>query len=56
MVSKREQKRWRKYIEQQALLRDFHLTDLMVKELQFDRKMRGKALRMAKKRKLTYIR
>jgi len=56
MVSKREKKRWRKYLESESLLLEVHLVKLMYDELKFDAKLRKKALRMAKKRRTDYIR
>ena len=51
MVSKKEKKRWQKYIQTQATLTDLKLIHLMLKEMEFERRMRNKALKMAKKRK-----
>jgi len=56
MPSKREKRKWRKYMEQQGIILDLHLASLMVAELKFDQKMRKKALKMAKNRKINYIR
>ena len=56
MVSKREKKRWQKYIQTQAALTDLKLIALMLKEIEFERRMRNKAIRMSKKRKINYIR
>jgi len=55
MVSKREKKRWRKYLETESILLDVHVRKLMYEELKFDAKVRKKALRMAKKRKTNYV-
>jgi len=52
MVSKKEKKRWKKYIESQAFILDVHVTQLMYQELLFERKVRRKAVRMSKKRKV----
>jgi hypothetical protein len=50
MVSKREKKKWKKYVESQAFILDVHLARLMYEELKFDAKVRKKALKMARKR------
>lgn len=55
MVSKREQKKWRKLVQKQGIILDLQLTDLMIRELRFEGKARRKAMRMAKKRKVGYI-
>ena len=55
MVSKREKKRWQKYIQTQATLTDLKLIHLMLKEMEFERRMRDKALRLARKRRTDYI-
>jgi len=52
MVSKREKRKWRKYMEQQGIILDLHLASLMVAELKFDQKMRKKALKIARKREV----
>ena len=50
LPSKREMKKYRKYVENQAFLFNINLTRLMYQELLFERRARNKALRMAKKR------
>ena len=55
MVSKKEKKRWRKYLEQQGSILDLNLASLMVEELKFDQKLRKKALKLARKRRTDYI-
>ena len=52
MVSKREKKRWRKFMEQQGFILDLHLAKLMYDELRFERRMRNKAIRLSRKRKV----
>jgi len=53
--SKRERKKWRKLVEEQAEFFDLKLRDLMIKELQHESKMRKQLLRRAKKRSTSYI-
>lgn len=55
MPSKRERRKWLRYIEQQSTLTDLKVIALMLEELAFARRMRNKALRMARKRKINYI-
>lgn len=55
MVSKREKRKWRKYLASETMILEAHLTSLMVQELKFDQKLRKKALQMAKKRKINYV-
>jgi len=43
-------------MEQQGFILDLNLASLMVEELKFDQKLRKKALKLAKKRKINYIR
>jgi len=52
MVSKRERRRWLKYIQQQAGLTELKLIVRMLEQIEFEGKMRRKALRMAKKRRV----
>ena len=56
MVSKKQRRKWEKYIREQAWLRDFRLTDLMIKELEYEGRMRRNALRRSRKRDVGYIR
>ena len=56
MVSKREKKRWKKYMESQAFILDVHLARLMYQELLFERRARNKAIRLSRKRRIDYIR
>jgi len=56
MVSKRERRRWLKYIQQQAGLTELKLIVRMLEEIEFEGKVRRKAIRMSKKRKINYIR
>lgn len=56
MVSKKEKRKWRKYVESQAVLLDVHLAKLMYDELNLDAKVRKKAIRMSKKHDVGYIR
>lgn len=55
MVSKREKKRWRKYLESETMLLEAHLAKMMYDELKFEARMRNKALRLARKRRTDYI-
>ena len=56
MVSKRERRRWLRYIEQQSTLTDLKVIALMLEELAFARRMRRKAIRLSRKRDVGYIR
>jgi hypothetical protein len=53
MVSKKERRKWRKYLQEQAGFQDLKLRDLIIRELEYEGRMRRKALRMARKRKTT---
>lgn len=52
MVSKREKRKWKRYLESEVFLLEAHLAKLMYDELKFDMKMRKKALKMARKREV----
>jgi len=56
LPSKREMKKYRKYVENQAFLLDIHVARLMYQELLFERRARNKAVRMSRKRDVGYIR
>jgi len=56
MPSKRERRRWLKYVQQEASLTELRLIVRMLQEIEFEGKMRRKAIRMSKKRKINYIR
>jgi len=55
MPSKREKRKWRKYVESEAILLDVHVRKLMYDELRFEARMRNKSLRLARKRRTDYI-
>ena len=56
MVSKRERRRWLKYVQQEASLTELKLIALMLQEIEFERRMRNKAIRLSRKRDVGYIR
>ena len=51
LPSKRERRKWKKYVESQAFLLDVHVAKLMYQELLFERRMRRKAIRLSRKHK-----
>jgi len=55
MPSKREKKKWRKYLESETMLLEAHLAKMMYEELSFERRMRNKAIRLSRKRRTDYI-
>ena len=52
MPSKRERRRWLKYVQQEASLTELKLIVRMLEEIEFEGKMRRKAIRMSRKRKV----
>ncbi len=55
MSGKRQRRKLARYVAQQAKLLDLALSQLLVKELQVDARMRSQALKAAKKREVNYI-
>ena len=57
MVSEKQKKRWKRFLEEHEKFMSLRLSKLLIDEYEFEAKMRRKTLRMARKRRLKdYVR